>query len=152
MDIKDFLAADNVLVDVRVTDKAMLLRELAGRAAKALGLSADGIVGEIEKRDALGSTGIGRGVSIPHARLREVKAPFGLLARLKAPIEFASIDGQPVDLAFLLLLPEQSPADQVNPVAAVARRLRDVGVLAELRAAPDAAALYRAMTGHGASG
>ena len=87
MNIKDFLSADNILVDVRASDKAGLLNELARRAASALKLPADTVANEIEKRDELGSTGIGGGVSIPHARLREVKQPFGLLARLKVPIQ-----------------------------------------------------------------
>ena len=83
MKIKDFLSASDVALDVRASDKVALLKELAGRAASALGLSADAVASEIEKRDELGSTGIGGGVSIPHARFREVKKPFGLLVRLK---------------------------------------------------------------------
>jgi PTS system nitrogen regulatory IIA component len=146
MDIKDFLSANSVLVDVRAADKAGLLCELAHRAASALKLPADAVADEIEKRDDLGSTGIGGGVSIPHARLREVKKPFGLLARVKAPIEFEAIDGQPVDIVFLLLLPASSQLDQLNALAAVARKLRQPDVLRKLREAPDAAALYRAVT------
>jgi PTS system nitrogen regulatory IIA component len=146
MDIKDFLSAGNVLVDVRAGDKAGLLNELARRAASSLKLPADAVANEIEKRDELGSTGIGGGVSIPHARLREVKQPFGLLARLKVPIEFEAIDGQPVDIVFLLLLPASSQLDQLNALAAAARRLREPDVLHKLRDASDAAALYRAVT------
>jgi hypothetical protein len=88
MKIQDFLSASDVALDVRANDKAGLLRELAGRAASTLNLSAVAVASEIEKRDELGSTGIGGGVSIPHARFREVKRPFGLLVRLKQPIDF----------------------------------------------------------------
>jgi nitrogen PTS system EIIA component len=147
MHIKSFLSAANVAIDVRASDKASLLNELARRAASTLNLSADAVANEIEKRDQLGSTGIGGGVSIPHARLREVKTPFGLLARMKTPIEFDAIDGQPVDIVFLLLLPASSQLDQLNALAAVARKLRDQDVLRTLRCATDATELYRAITG-----
>ena len=86
MKLEDFLSVENVLVDVRASNKTKLLRNLAARAATALNLPVEAVCDEIEKRDELGSTGIGGGVSIPHARLREVKKPLGLLARLKNPI------------------------------------------------------------------
>jgi nitrogen PTS system EIIA component len=146
MKIKDFLSASNVAIDVRAGDKASLLQELAARAASALGLSVKAVANEIEKRDELGSTGIGDGVSIPHARFREVSKPFGLLVRLKQPIEFDAIDGQPVDIVFLLVLPAASQLDQLNCLAAVARKLRDREVLRKLREAVDAAALYNVAT------
>jgi len=148
MKIKDFLAASDVAVDVRASDKAALLKELAGRAAAALNLPEDVVSTEIERRDELGSTGIGGGVSIPHARLREVKKPFGVFVRLKNPIEFDAIDGGPVDLVFLLMLPATSQLEQLNALAAAARRLRDPQVLEELRGATTNAELYRAVTGH----
>jgi len=146
MKIKDFLAPADVAIDVPATDKGSLLEDLAARAASALGLSADALASEIEKRDELGSTGIGLGVSIPHARFREVKKPFGLLVRLKQPIEFEAIDGQPVDIVFLLVLPAASQLDQLNALAAVARKLRDREVLRNLRAATSGTELYRAVT------
>jgi PTS system nitrogen regulatory IIA component len=146
MNIKDFLSATDVTVDVRAADKDGLLKELASRAAAALSQPVEIVTGEIAKRDELGSTGIGRGVAIPHARLREVKKPFALLARLKSPIEFDAVDGQPVDLVFLLLLPASSQLDQLNCLAAVARRLRDEGVLRSMRSAASTTELYRAVT------
>ncbi|MBO0765734.1 MAG: PTS sugar transporter subunit IIA, partial [Hyphomicrobiaceae bacterium] len=129
MKIKDLLSAADVTIDVRAADKASLLKEMAARAAVSVNLPSAMVTGEIEKRDELGSTGIGRGVAIPHARLREVKKPLALLARLKSAIEFDAIDGQPVDLVFLLLLPASSQLDQLNALAAVARKLRDADVL-----------------------
>jgi PTS system nitrogen regulatory IIA component len=146
MKIEDFLSASDVALDVRAGDKASLLRELAARAAVALKLSADAFATEIERRDELGSTGIGGGVSIPHARFREVKKPFGLLARLAQPIEFDAVDAQPVDIVFLLVLPASSQLDQLNALAAVARKLRDRNVLKNLRAATSSTELYRAVT------
>jgi len=144
MHIKEFLSPSNVMIGLRARDKRALLTELSGRAAAALNLSAEAVEDAIEKRDELGSTGIGRGVSMPHARLREVEKPFGLLARLKHPIDFQAIDEQPVDIVFLLLLPASSQMDQLNALAAVARKLRDPKVLRRLRDAPDSAAFYAA--------
>ncbi len=106
MDIKDFLAPANVIVDMRATDKEQLLRELSQRAAAALGLDAGPVTAEILKREELGSTGMGEGIAIPHARIPNLEKPFGILARLKKVIDFAAIDEKPVDLVFLLLLPD----------------------------------------------
>ena len=136
MKIKDFLSPSDVMIDVRANDKVGLLKELAARAASALDLPVDAVANEIERRDELGSTGIGGGVSIPHARFREVKKPFGLLARLKHAIEFDAIDGQPVDIVFVLLLPASSQLDQLNALAAVARKLRGPEALHKLRRQP----------------
>jgi PTS system nitrogen regulatory IIA component len=88
--------------------------------------------------DELVSTGIGNGVSIPHARLREIKKPFGLLARLKQPLDYQAIDGEPVDIVFMLLLPAFSQLEQLNALAVVARKLRDEAVLKRARSAANA--------------
>jgi PTS system nitrogen regulatory IIA component len=146
MKIKEFLSPSDVAIEFHADDKAGLLRQLAARAAAALNLQADAVANEIEKRDELGSTGLGGGISIPHARFREVKTPFGLLVRLSQPIEFQAIDGQPVDLVFLLLLPAASQLDQLSALAAVARRMRDRDVLQRLRSATSTIELYRAVT------
>lgn len=95
-----------------------------------------------KKRDELG---IGGGVSILHARSRELIKSFGFLVRLKRPIDFNAIDDQPVDIIFMLLLPVASQLDQLNALAAVARRLRDREVLHELRKAKDSTELYQAI-------
>ncbi len=144
MHIKEFLSPSDVVIDLRARDKRALLSELSSRAADVLNLSAEAVEDAIEKRDELGSTGIGGGVSIPHARLREVEKPFGFLARLKHPINFQAIDEQPVDIVFLLLLPASSQMDQLNALAAVARKLRNPEVLRRLREAPNPAAFYAA--------
>ena len=145
MDIKDFLSASHVAINVVAHDKAGLLKELAARAAAALDLPAEPLAEELTKRDELGSTGIGNGVAIPHARLRQVKRPFGFLVRLAKPIAFDAIDRQPIDLAFLLVLPAASQLEQLNALAAVARKLRDTAVLQRLRNAATNRDLYRAV-------
>ena len=147
MQIKDFLSTSNVAIDVPAPTKAALLSDLARRAAAELKLDADAVANEVGKREELGSTGIGGGVAIPHARLREIKKPFGLLARLKNPIDFAAIDGGPVDIVFMMLLPAASQLDQLNTLAAAARKLRDGDLLSKLRKATTATELYRTIAG-----
>ena len=148
MDIKEFLSPADALVDVRVPDKARLLQELAHRAATTLGLPADRISSELLKREKLGSTGIGGGIAIPHARIPGLKKPFGILVRLEQPIDFEAIDGQPVDLLFLLLLPLTSDKEQLSALASVARALRNSDLVRNLRRSRDSQSLFRAMVIH----
>ena len=145
MNIKDFLAPANVIVDMRATDKEQLLRELSQRAAAALGFDAEFVTAEILKREELGSTGMGEGMAIPHARIPELDKPFGILVRLKKAIDFAAIDEKPVDLVFLLLLPGATEGDQLNALASVARMLRSPVTSSAIRAARDGAEAYEAI-------
>ena len=130
---------------MRASDKAHLLRDLSDQAAKTLNLPADRIYAELMKREDLGSTGTGGGVAIPHARMPEVKSPFGILVRLQQAIDFKAVDGNPVDIVFLLLLPTSTAGDQLTELASVARKLRDPNSLRRLRRAADGLELYDAM-------
>jgi PTS system nitrogen regulatory IIA component len=145
MKITDFLSPGNVAVNVNLPDKTRLLGELCRRAASALKLDPDSITGDILKRESLGSTGMGGGVAIPHARLSDLKKPFGVLASLRSPIDFDAIDRQPVDIVFLLLLPTSAAGEQLNVLALVARKLRDADIVRNARRASDVAALFAAM-------
>ena len=144
MNITDFLSPQHAIVDLRAADKPQLLRGLARRAAPALGLPADQISDALLKREALGSTGTGGGIAIPHARLAGVARPFGMLVSLAKAIDFDAIDGRPVDIVCLLLLPTNSQGEQLNALACAARTLRDSDALRNIRRAGDDAALYRA--------
>jgi PTS system nitrogen regulatory IIA component len=144
MEIKDFLTPTQAIVDVRVSDKSALLQELARRAAAQLNVPGDVIAGALLKREALGSTGTGSGVAIPHARLAGIDKPFGMLVRLAKPIDFDSIDSRPVDIVFLLLLPEKAQGAQLNALACAARALRDPEAVRDIRRALDPDAMYRA--------
>jgi PTS system nitrogen regulatory IIA component len=134
------------LVDITASDKARLLQKLADRAASALNLPADRIFRELSSREELGSTGTGSGIAVPHARVEGVKKPFGILARLKRPMDFDAIDAKPVDLVFLLLLPTTPAGEQLNALASIARRLRNPESLRELRHAANCSNLFRAIT------
>src|SRR5262245_61412542 len=141
MDIKEFLAPSDALVDVRASDKRRLLQELSRRAAASLALAPERIASEILKREELGSTGTGGGVAIPHARIQGLNRSFGILARLNKPIDFQAIDGRPVDLVFLVLLPANPVGEQLKALASVARKLRDPACVRDLRSASSSSVL-----------
>jgi PTS system nitrogen regulatory IIA component len=145
MKISDLLSPTDVMIDVRASSKRQLLQELAAKAAAGLGLPVEQIAPHLLKREELGSTGIGRGVAIPHARLPDLKRPYGVFAKLKQGIEFDAIDGQPVDIVFVLLLPAAAETEQLGALALVARTLRPLENLARLRAARTAAELFAAI-------
>jgi PTS system nitrogen regulatory IIA component len=146
LDIKDFLSPADTIVDIRASDKVQLLQELAKRAAAALDLDAELASREILKREELGSTGMGGGVAIPHARIHNLNKPFGVLARLRKGIDFAAIDEKPVDLVFLLLLPAAPEGEQLNVLASVARKLRDPEIASAIRSARNPAEIYEMIT------
>ena len=146
MNISDLLSPSDVMMDVRASNKRQLLQEFAAKAAAGLGLPVDRIAPYLLKREELGSTGIGRGVAIPHARLPDLERPYGMLAKLKQGIEFDAIDGQAVDIAFVLLLPGAAETEALGALALVARTLRSAENLARLRGAKNATELYSAIT------
>jgi PTS system nitrogen regulatory IIA component len=129
---------------LRPRDKLALLTELSRHAGTALRRDPGAIAAAVLAREALGTTGFGAGLAIPHARLPDLPAPAGFLARLSRPIDFAAIDGQPVDLVYLLLSPAGDDGAHLATLAAITRRLRDAAALAALRAAPSPAALLAA--------
>jgi nitrogen PTS system EIIA component len=146
MKISDFLSPTNVIVDVRASNKHLLLQEMVSRAAVDLAAPAEEILAALLKREQLGSTGVGRGVAIPHARLPKLTQPLGVLARMKPPIDFDAIDGEAVDVVFLLLLPAAPETDALVALALVARKLKEPEALNRLRRARTAAEFYSATT------
>ena len=138
MNIRDFLSSNDVAINIAVPNKEKLLLELANKAGARLRLPPDHILAELAKREELGSTGVGDGVAIPHARFSGIDKPFGMLFRLRQPIEFDALDGKPIDLVFLLLLPESAKGEQLSALACVARKLRSPAGTAALRKARDA--------------
>ena len=147
MDIADFFAADRIALDVRVRDKAQLLQELARRAATALpGIAPNTIAEALHAREALGSTGLGHGFALPHARIDGLARFFGLFVRLARRIDYEAIDREPVDLVFLLLIPADSATPHVSALAAISRRMRDADARARLRGAATGAAVLAVFT------
>ncbi len=145
MKISEFLSPDETLINIRASDKEKLLAELARKLASKVKLSEHEILSGLLKREELGSTGMGNGVAIPHARFQAIKKPFGIIVRLKQPIDFEAIDGQPVDIVFVLLLPSSAEREQLGALACVARKLRAADDLAQLRRAKNASNLYEVL-------
>jgi PTS system nitrogen regulatory IIA component len=134
MDIADFLTPDRVALEVRVRDKAALIAEIArqfGRTTPTL--KPEAVQAALLGRERLGSTGLGNGFALPHARIEGLDAYLGLFLRLSRPIDFAAIDGKPVQLIFVLLIPSESSAPHVAALAAITRRFRSVDVVTGLR-------------------
>jgi len=142
VDIGDLLLPERVIAGLRVSDKAQLTGELSRRAAAALQLASQPVEAALTARERLGSTGLGRGFALPHARLDGLDRFFGLFARLARPIDFEAIDERPVDLVFLLLIPENSESEHVAALAAISRRMRDRTFVQQLRKATGAAEMH----------
>jgi nitrogen PTS system EIIA component len=139
--LSDLLGPDQVLIDLRVDNKAQLLQQLSRRAAAAIGIDEAHIFEALQVRENLGSTGLGKGFALPHASLESIEAPFALLARLAKPIDFEAIDERPVDLVILLLTPSNRPNTHPSTLAAVSRPVQDETMLKRLRSARSAAQL-----------
>lgn len=146
MEIEDLLNPSGVIPKLRATSKKQVLQELAKRAAEATGLPERQIFEVLLERERLGTTGVGQGIAIPHGKLKELKRLYGVFARLDQPIDFDSIDDEPVDLIFLLLAPESAGADHLKALARVSRLLRDQTICAKLRGAESASAIYALLT------
>jgi len=146
MKVEDLLAVSDLVIDVAAADKLGLLKDLSVRSGARLDLKPERILSELLKREQLGSTGMGGGVAMPHARLHEVQKPFAVLVRVKKPIDFAAVDGHPVDIIVLLLLPDSPGGAALSALACIARKLRNPITMTHLRRARDSAEIYRALT------
>jgi PTS system nitrogen regulatory IIA component len=142
MPLADLVAPNAILPALRVNGKKQALQELAARAASLTGHNERSIFEILLQREKLGSTAVGSGIAIPHGKMAKLNRLFGLFARLDRPIDFEALDGQPVDLVFLLLAPEAAGADHLKALARVARLLRDPEMARKLRDCRDAEAIY----------
>ncbi len=144
MEINELLTPRSVVAQLRVTGKKQALQEIARRAAAMTGINERRIYEVLSERERLGTTGIGRGVAIPHGKLAELTRVYGLFARLERPIAFEAIDNQPVDLLFVLLAPLD--AEHLKALAMVSRLLRDRTICEKLRGTDKPDALYALLT------
>lgn len=151
MPLSDLLALDAVIPALKVNSKKQALQDIADRAARLTGVGEREIFDILLQRERLGSTGVGNGIAIPHGKLAKITRIFGLFARLDRSIDFEAIDGQPVDLVFLLLAPETAGADHLRALSRIARVLRDPSVVQKLRSTREAAALHAVLCADRAS-
>jgi nitrogen PTS system EIIA component len=146
MTLADLIAPAAVLPSLRAKSKKQVLEDLATRAAKLEKLPGRDLFEALLQRERLGSTGVGLGVAVPHCRLGSIKRLACVFARLETPIPFDAVDGQPVDLVFLLLAPEDAGADHLKALARLSRVMRDAKTMMQLRAAKDETSLYAILT------
>ena len=151
MDLGDLISADSVIVPLSANSKKQALEMLSAHAARITQLTEREIFDTLLQRERLGSTGVGRGMAIPHGKLGGLDNIVGLFARLEQPIDFESVDGEPVDLIFLLLAPESAGADHLKALARISRLLREPAMIDRLRACKDAVSLHTLLTSEAAS-
>ena len=148
MTLVDHLSADDVMLDVDLSNKRALLQGLAAIVAPKLGRSEGEILDALLARERLGSTALGRGVALPHARLPGDLPPLMLFARLRRPIDYEAKDDEPVDLVILVLWPEESPEGFLPALSDICRALREPLTLRQLRTAPSAAEVVTLLHRH----
>lgn len=146
MSLHDLIDPNAIIPALKVATKKQALQEISERASAISGLPAREIFDALLQRERLGSTGVGGGIAIPHGKLPRVSRMLGIFARLERPIDYEALDGEPVDLIFLLLAPEAVGADHLKALSRVARALRDPSLTARLRATRDASGLFLLLT------
>lgn len=142
MPLIDIVQPQAIVPLLKSQNKKQALQFLAEKAAALSGLPERDIYDALLQRERLGSTGLGGGIAIPHSKLPNCEKIFGVFARLERPIDFDALDEAPVDLVFLLVVPEAAGGDYLNALARVARILRNPENVSLLRKTTDAAAIY----------
>ncbi len=138
MKLSDFVVREAILVDLQATGKEAAIREIvqslahSGRLAEA---DTDGVARAILNREELGSTGIGQGVAVPHTRHPKVERLIGTVALSRKGVDFAALDGDPVDIFFLLVSPPNQPGDHLRALENISRHLKDERFVSFLRQA-----------------
>jgi PTS system nitrogen regulatory IIA component len=146
MDLGDLISPEAVFPSLKAKNKKEALQELAQKAARLTGLDAREVLETLLQRERLGSTGVGRGIAIPHGRIASLPHIVSVFARLEEPINFDALDEEPVSLIFLLLAPEHAGADHLKALARISRLLREPDTIEKLRASKERAALYSVLT------
>jgi PTS system nitrogen regulatory IIA component len=141
----DLVIEGGITLDLGVADKPALLAALAEHAAAVTGIDASLILERVRQRESLGPTGFGGGTAIPHARFAALPGVLVQVAQLAMSIDYGALDEQPVDIAVLLLSPEDAGADHLKALARISRTLRDPARLSAMRAARDTAAMRNAI-------
>lgn len=146
MELTDILSEESVLVCTDLKTKRDVLEALSKRTAKLIGQPVEDVFEALSDREALGSTGLGNGIAIPHGKFAGLKGVMALFAKLDKPVEFDSVDDQPVDIVMMLLAPLGAGADHLKALARVARVLRTEAVVDALRSTNDPQRLYEILT------
>ncbi len=151
MNLAEIIDSRAVLPAVKAQNKKQLLQELSQAMGGIVAVDHRIIFETLLTREKLGSTGLGQGIAIPHGRLPQITRVYGLFAKLATPVAYDSVDGQPVDLVFVLLSPNHAGADHLTALARISRLLRAPGTMAKLRGTDTSEGLYAILTEPAAS-
>lgn len=146
MNFARLLKPEAVKVLSSASSKKRLMQDLGDIVNVAYDMNSAAVVEALLMRESLGPTGVGHGVALPHARIPGLTEVVGAFVVLDKPIDFGSVDRQPVDLAFALFAPQDAGVEHLKALALVSRTLRDTSVCAKLRANRDIATLYTILT------
>ncbi|MAI18445.1 MAG: PTS lactose transporter subunit IIC [Marinovum sp.] len=146
MDFSSLLKPEAIRVFSSVSSKKRLMHDLAGVAELCYNTNYTHAVEALLEREALGPTGVGGGVALPHARLEELDRVVGAFVLLENPIEFEAIDKQPVDIIFSLFAPKSAGVEHLKALALVSRTLREQSIVSKLRSNPDPTTLHTILT------
>ena len=146
MELTTILHSEAVKAVDAFGSKKRLFQELGDIAAVAHGLSSADVSAALQERESLGPTGVGKGIALPHARLGTIDSVMGVFLRLEKPLEFESVDRQPVDLIFALLAPQDAGVEHLKALALVSRTMRDASLCGKLRANTDPSTLHTLLT------
>lgn len=147
--LSSLLSETAVLARLEARDKKNALKQLAAHAAEESGLSEREIYHVLMEREALGCTGMGNGVCIPHGRFAKLEKIRAFFATLAAPIEFGATDGKPVDMFFILLTPAEANTEHLKALAIISKLMRDRELCDRLRERKDASVIYQALIAAG---
>ena len=142
MNIGELLDRSAISLRVSAANKRKVLAVIAEIAARNFGLDAGDVLDALTEREMAGSTGVGHGVAVPHARLEDLQRMRGVFVRLEQPVEFEAVDDQPVDLLFALFAPKNAGAEHLRALARVSRLLRQAELREQLRNARTADAVH----------
>ena len=146
MEIYNFLAPNSVYINIKANSKKQILQFISEEASKICQIDAREIFDNLLERERLGSTGVGKGIAIPHAKFKSLDKIFGLFVKLDSDVNFDSIDDKPVDLIFLLIVPENAGADHLTALARISRFMRNADNMSGIRGADNVDSLYAILT------
>ena len=146
MIISEILSPDAIFTSIKASSKKRVLQEISVGISNIYGLEQTKVFLALQEREKLGSTGMGHGVAIPHARINSISSIKGVFAKLINPLDFGSMDSQNVDLIFVLIAPHESGANHLKALAKVSRILRNKSTCEKLRSTIDKSALYSILT------
>lgn len=146
MKISDILSQNTILTSLKAGTKRQLLEEMSAKLAHHENIDAHLVEDAMVERENLGSTAYGGGVAFPHARIDGAKRVKAYFTKLPAPIEFDAVDGQGVDLIFMLVSPENSGADHLEALALLSKAMRNKTLCAKLRKASTKDEIYKILT------